>query len=599
MTRLSTVLIGIGLLVFASAASGQEPGNPRDPVQNFEYVWRSMDRSYAQFDAKHVDWNALYRIYRPQVTPTTTDEELWGILLTMLQHLNDSHVCLADGKRRQCGGLTEGLKPDDFSMDLVKTKYLQGKSGDALGGSFTSGWLTDGIGYLHIGDFKDGISPTTQAIDSIMGEFANARAIVVDVRGNPGGTGRAAEIVANRFADRKRHYMRVQTRYGPKHGDLGPVDYRNIEPDGPIRFTRPTVLLTHRLTASAADDFVLAMRVLPHVTVVGDPTEGALASQFPDRMPNGWVLWVAFKTATDHNGVCYDGLGVPPDLRIWNAPADIAAGTDRVLEFARALLERGAPGPQDEASSLANLRTSLVETYARRAREQGPEVAVTGLNRARAARGDTCFFSADEAMQRAGEHLGRKQYPEAVGLLRACREEFPQLASTYGMLAQAYLGAGDVAAAEAVLHDAESVEAMLPWEPPQMERTRMAVRKAKVGSAAEIVGRALADGGIPVAEKTFQELLARRDTGPVFEESDFNALGYRLVQERNIETAVYVFEKGAQLFPDSWNAFDSLGEALLQAGQKERAIASYRKSLELNPRNTDGQETLKRLEAGQ
>lgn len=599
MTRLSTALIGIGLLVATSVANGQQSGSSHDPELNFEYVWKSMDRTYAQFGNKHIDWNALYRVYRPQVTPATTDEELWNILLTMLQHLNDSHVCLADSTRRSCGGLTEGLKPDDFSLDLVKTKYLQGKFTDALDGSFTSGWLAEGIGYLHIGDFKDGREPTTRAIDAFMSEFASARTVVVDVRGNPGGTGRVAELVANRFTDRRRHYMQNQTRYGPHHDDLGSVDYRNIEPGGLIQFTGPTVLLTHRFSASAADDFALAMRVLPHVTVVGDLTEGAFSAQFPDRMPNGWTLWVAFKVSTDHNGVCYDGLGVPPDLRILNTPADIAAGTDRVLEFAQKLLERGAPAPQDEAHSLANLRTSLVEEYVRDVSDQGLETAITALNRARAAGGDAHFFSPDEVMQQAGQYMGREQYREAIGLLRACREDFPQFASTYAMLVQAYLGTGDVAAAEAVLAEAESIEAMLPWEPQQIERARTALRKARLGSAATIVGQALADGGIPAAEKTLQELLSRRDTGPVFEELDFNALGYRFLQERSLENAVYVFEKAVQLYPDSWNVYDSLGEALVQAGQKERAIKSYRKSLELNPRNKSGREALERLETRQ
>ena len=599
MARVFTWLIGIGLLVSLSAAHGQGSDNARDPELNFEYVWKAMDRTYAQFGVKHVDWDALYRVYRPQVTPATTDEELWNILLTMLQHLNDSHVCLADGTRRNCGGLTEGLKPDDFSLDLVKSKYLQGRFTDALGGSFTSGWLADGIGYLHIGDFKHGIEPTTQAIDAFMSEFAKARAIVVDVRGNPGGNARVVGLVANRFADRKRHYMRVQTRYGPRHDDLSPVDYRNVEPGGPIQFTDPTVLLTHRLSASGADDFALAMRVLPHVTVVGDPTEGAFGAQFPDRMPNGWVLWVAFKTATDHNGVCYGGLGVPPDLRVWNTPAHIAAGTDRVLEFGQQLLERGAPAPQDEAASLVDLKTSLVEEYVRAVDDQGLESAIASLNGARTAGGDAHFFSPDEAMQQAGQYLGQEQYPEAIGLLRACREEFPQFASTYGMLAQAYLGAGDIGAAEAVLREGESVEAMLPWEPPQIEQARTAVRKARLGSAAEIVGEALAGGGIAAAEQAFQELRGRGDTGPVFDENDFNNLGYRLLQEGNLEAAVYVLEKNAQLYPDSWNAHDSLGEALMQAGQKERAIASYRRSLELNPQSGNGREMLKRLEAGQ
>ena len=52
----------------AKAVSGQGTANPRDPVLNFEYVWNRLDRNYGQFEAKHVDWDALYRTYRPQVT---------------------------------------------------------------------------------------------------------------------------------------------------------------------------------------------------------------------------------------------------------------------------------------------------------------------------------------------------------------------------------------------------------------------------------------------------------------------------------------------------------------------------------------------------
>jgi tetratricopeptide (TPR) repeat protein len=479
----------------------------------------------------------------------------------------------------------------------VRSKYLKGGAADTLKGSFTYGWLADGIGYMHFSHFKAGAGPTTQALDAALGKLAGARAMVVDVRGNPGGSGKTEEFVANRFADRKRNYMQMQTRYGRKHDDLFPAEYRNVEPGGPAQFTRPTILLTHRLSASSADIFALAMRVLPHVTVVGDLTEGAFSAQYPDKMPNGWTLWVAFKVMRDVNGVCWDGIGVPPDLRIVNTPEDIASGTDRVLEFALQLLEKGAPAPQDEAAGLRNLKTSLVYQYAGDAGEKGVEAAVAGLDRARANGGDASFFGADEAMQQAGQYLGNKQYAEAIGLLRACREEVPQLASTYSMLAQAYLGAGDVAAAEAILKEGDSVEPMLPWELPQIEKAKVAVRKEKLGSAAAIVGKALESGGIPAAEKAFKELLARRDKdGPVFDETEFNALGYKLMQENKLEAAVYMFEKGTELYPDSWNAHDSLGECLAKAGKRERAIESYRKSIELNPGNTNGRAAMQRLE---
>ena len=584
----------------AGNPSRSETVNPHDPVLNFEFAWKALDRNYGQFMVKRVDWDALYRVYRPMVTSATTDQELWDILLSMLGHLNDAHLALADGKRRISGGRNNGLFTNDaFSLNLVKSKYLQDKFTEALGGSFISGWLAEGVGYLYIGDLKDGLGPITKTIDAVMADFAKARVMVIDVRNNPGGTGRAAEIVAGRFADRRHHYCTSRTRYGPKHDDLWPEELRHIEPGGPLQFTGPTVLLTDHVSASAAEGFTMAMRVLPQVTVVGDTTEGALSAQFPERMPNGWTLWVAFKETRDHEGVGWDGVGIPPDLRVINTTADIAAGRDMTLEFAVKFLEKGAPALQDEAKSLVDLKQSLVDEYVRQAKNKGVEAAVVILNRERAAKSGIYYFVPDEIMQQAVSFLARRQYAEALGLLRACREDFPKLAHTYAMLAQALIGSGDIATAEAIMKEGETVEAMFSWELQQIEQARLALRKAKLGSAAELFGKALADGGIPAAETALQELLARRPDGPVFDEGDFNALGYRLLQESHPESAVFVLEKTVGLYPESWNAWDSLGEVAAKAGRKEQAIASYRKSLELNPNNKNGRAMLDQLEKEQ
>jgi Tfp pilus assembly protein PilF len=51
-----------------------------------------------------------------------------------------------------------------------------------------------------------------------------------------------------------------------------------------------------------------------------------------------------------------------------------------------------------------------------------------------------------------------------------------------------------------------------------------------------------------------------------------------------------------QNFPQSWNAHDSLAEAYMLNGDKFLAIQSYRKSLELNPQNSNATEMLKKLE---
>lgn len=81
----------------------------------------------------------------------------------------------------------------------------------------------------------------------------------------------------------------------------------------------------------------------------------------------------------------------------------------------------------------------------------------------------------------------------------------------------------------------------------------------------------------------------------MFDKADFNALGYRLLQQNRLDPALDEFGTTARLYPDSWNAWDSLGEAAAKSRQTEKAIASCRKSLELNPKNKSGQAMLDKL----
>jgi tetratricopeptide (TPR) repeat protein len=71
---------------------------------------------------------------------------------------------------------------------------------------------------------------------------------------------------------------------------------------------------------------------------------------------------------------------------------------------------------------------------------------------------------------------------------------------------------------------------------------------------------------------------------------------YELMEENHLPEATDLFKLDVQVFPGSWNGYDSLGEAYMKAGQKQLAIDNYKKSLELNPANDDAKEKLKVLE---
>ena len=81
----------------------------------------------------------------------------------------------------------------------------------------------------------------------------------------------------------------------------------------------------------------------------------------------------------------------------------------------------------------------------------------------------------------------------------------------------------------------------------------------------------------------------------MFDEGEMNLLGYRFLQDGKTKDAIELFKLNTISYPNSWNVFDSLGEAYLADGQKDLAIKNYEKSLELNPDNTNAQKVLKNL----
>ena len=85
------------------------------------------------------------------------------------------------------------------------------------------------------------------------------------------------------------------------------------------------------------------------------------------------------------------------------------------------------------------------------------------------------------------------------------------------------------------------------------------------------------------------------DEGKRIPESIMNMLGYAYLNKKQYKEASEIFKLNVKAYPESYNVYDSYGEALMDAGNKEEAIKSYKKSIEINPGNTNGIEKLREL----
>ena len=335
VTRIVGLMLLPVLLSCGKTLVGSDPANT--PQNNFQILWDEFDRYYALFEVKNVDWQALYDLYAPQVTNQTDDHTLFDIMASMLAHLDDGHVGLiapfkgvntryADGRSRP---------ESTLNLDLVKSKYLNSEFQTAGNGFFTSGQISDTIGYLHIASFssRNG-SAWVETIDPIVNEFFDHSGLIIDVRNNSGGNADNTDAIAGRFADQKRVSALLQTRNGPRHSDFTPIRERYVEPRGNKQFTKPIVVLTDRRTVSAGEYFVLAMKQLSYVTTVGDVTAGNLSHNISRELPNGWTYRISIGKWFSVDQVLYEGVGIPPDIRVAVSPSDADMEKDAVIEMA-------------------------------------------------------------------------------------------------------------------------------------------------------------------------------------------------------------------------------------------------------------------------
>jgi tetratricopeptide (TPR) repeat protein len=90
--------------------------------------------------------------------------------------------------------------------------------------------------------------------------------------------------------------------------------------------------------------------------------------------------------------------------------------------------------------------------------------------------------------------------------------------------------------------------------------------------------------GESLEPEAWQKLRARVEPG-----------GYDLLEHGRIGEAIDVFKFNVSEYPESANAFDGLSKAYMTSGDKELAIHNYKRSLELDPKNQNSLEMLKRL----
>ena len=250
-----------------------------------------------------------------------------------------------------------------------------------------TGVLDGNVGYLRLGEMSDDLVPH---LHEAMATFRETKALIVDVRGNGGGSrslllafagyligpndgpwvGNVAKyILSDDFGpdhlEARYMYRAASKRWSQEQRELieGFADQFQVEWSPPEEFSewhyfildrtghpseyfysKPVIVLSDAWCFSATDIFLGALKGRPRVTIVGSASSGGSArSRGFALRHSGIVVTCASMASYRPDGRLYDGRGIEVDFEVKPQPEDfINGGSDSVLEAALArLLETG------------------------------------------------------------------------------------------------------------------------------------------------------------------------------------------------------------------------------------------------------------------
>src|SRR5581483_1703245 len=337
---------------------------PNDPVTNFEIFAAPFAAHHGFLKHRGVDWAAVTMTYRAKVTPQTKPEELFDIFKAMIEPLHDAHTFIgARNIKRGFGGRRPGtlvLTGDEKkrTVEILETRYLERKLRSWCNGHVRYARLKGGAGYLRIdafqgytsgGGFDEGARALNAALDEILQDAQGLRGLVIDVRINGGGADPYGVQIAGRLTDRA--YVAFVKR--ARNDAQRPESWTAPQPstvrvsDRP-RFLGQVVELIGPDTVSAGETFTMAlMGRQPHITRVGENTQGVYSDVLVRQLPNGWRFGLPNEVFLTERGKHFEATGVPPDVRIPVFPkADLEAWRDSALEKAVEILPGSRGGRQ-------------------------------------------------------------------------------------------------------------------------------------------------------------------------------------------------------------------------------------------------------------
>ena len=193
------------------------------------------------------------------------------------------------------------------------------------------------IGYIFVAKFNDTTGDAfIDALENL--RKAEALALIVDLRNNPGGSVKAAQTVASQFLDGGLLMYEID-----KDGNR--TDIRIQEGGIAIETFEefPVVVLINEFTASTAEAVSGALQDNDRAQLMGVPTFGKGSANVFHEMTNGAAMYLPVSEWFTPSGQAVQGKGIQPDIEALLSRKDITDGIDSQLRSAYQYLDSILP----------------------------------------------------------------------------------------------------------------------------------------------------------------------------------------------------------------------------------------------------------------
>ena len=324
--RIIYYLLLVGILFSACEKAGKYNPSPRD---NFEALWQILDENYCFFEFKDIDWDEVHDRYSVQINETMSQYDLFEVLGKMLAELKDGHTNLFSSFDVARYWAWYEDYPANFNAEIQKN-YL-GTDYKIAGGLKYKRLSNDQVGYVYYGNFSSGVGESN--LDNMFIHFKDCRGLILDVRNNGGGAMSNSDRITQRFLEEKILTGYVTYKTGNGHTDFSSPYPLYLSPSDRLRWTEPVIVLTNRQCYSATNNLVSIMRLLPHVTVMGDCTGGGSGFPFSSELPIGWGIRFSACPILDADKK-HTEFGIEPDEKVSMTEEDMKKGKDTIIEAA-------------------------------------------------------------------------------------------------------------------------------------------------------------------------------------------------------------------------------------------------------------------------